>query len=441
MALTVRVALAALVVAALVLVIPGGWWVLLTGWGVLLAACVVDVLLAGSVRALHLERSGDESCRLDSSATVTLTVDNPRSRRVHGLLRDAWPPSAGAAPRRHRIDIPAGERRRVETTLVPRRRGDRVPVRVTVRAYGPLGLVARQGSHLVPWRVRVLPAFPSRKHLPAKLAKLREVDGRQAARIRGQGTEFDSLREYVVGDDVRSIDWRATARRLGGEAAGGGGSAVVVRTWRPERDRRILIVLDTGRTSAGRVGDIPRLDAGMDAALLLTALASRVGDRVDFLAYDRDVRAQVRQRSGTRVLHAVVEAMAPLEPNLVELDPVGLTAVALREARQRSLVVLLTDLAASALEDSLLPRLPLWTAKHLVLVAAVADPRVAEMSRERGDAPAVYEAAAAERTTSDRQRLTALLQAGGAEVVDAGPHEIAPALADRYIALKAAGRL
>lgn len=441
MALTVRVALAALVVAVLVLVVPGGWWVLLAGWGVLLAACVVDVVLAGSVRALRFERSGDNTCRMDSQASVTLTIDNPGSSRVRGVLRDAWPPSAGAAPARHRIDLPAGERRRVETTLNPRRRGDREPARVTVRSYGPLRLVARQGAHLVPWRVRVLPAFPSRRHLPAKLAKLREVDGRQAARIRGQGTEFDSLREYVVGDDVRSIDWRATARRLGGEAAGGGGSAVVVRTWRPERDRRILVILDTGRTSAGRVGDTPRLDAAMDAALLLTALASRVGDRVDFLAYDRDVRAQVRQRSGARVLPAVVEAMAPLEPNLVELDPIGLTAVALREARQRSLVVLLTDLAASAVEDTLLPRLQLWTAKHLVLVAAVADPRVAEMSRGRGDAPAVYEAAAAERTSHDRERLTALLRARGAEVVDAGPADIAPALADRYIALKAAGRL
>ena len=111
--------------------------------------------------------------------------------------------------------------------------------------------------------------------------------------VRGQGTEFDSLREYVVGDDVRSIDWRATARR----------NDVVVRTWRPERDRRVLIVLDTGRTSAGsrrlartpagpdRRPGWPRLDWSMDAALLLAALASRAGDRVDFLAYDRAVRA------------------------------------------------------------------------------------------------------------------------------------------------------
>ena len=99
----------------------------------------------------------------------------------------------------------------------------------------------------MPASVRILPPFLSRKHLPSRLAKLRELDGAIPVLIRGQGTEFDSLREYVVGDDVRSIDWRATARR----------ADVVVRTWRPERDRRVVIVLDTGRTSAGRVGVDP----------------------------------------------------------------------------------------------------------------------------------------------------------------------------------------
>src|SRR6202012_3917314 len=119
-----------------------------------------------------------------------------------------------------------------------------------------------------------LPPFPSRKHLPGKLALLRQLDGQHQAVLPGQGSEFDSLREYVIGDDVRSIDWRSTARR----------GDVLVRTWRPERDRRVVIVLDTGRTSAGRVGGFPRLDASMDATQLLTALASQAGDRVDLIA-------------------------------------------------------------------------------------------------------------------------------------------------------------
>lgn len=164
--------------------------------------------------------------------------------------------------------------------------------------------------------------FTSRKHLPSKLARLRELDGRTSVLTRGEGTEFDSLREYVPGDDTRSIDWRATARQ----------TTVAVRTWRPERDRHILLVLDTGRTSAGRVGDAPRLDASMDAALLLAALASRAGDRVDLLAYDRRVRALVQGRAAGDVLPSLVNAMATLEPELVETDSRGLTATALRTA-------------------------------------------------------------------------------------------------------------
>ena len=221
--------------------------------------------------------------------------------------------------------------------------------------------------------------------------------------IRGQGTEFDSLREYVVGDDVRSIDWRATARR----------ADVVVRTWRPERDRRVVIVLDTGRTSAGRVGvdptaadpgGWPRLDWSMDAALLLAALASRAGDHVDFLAHDRVSRAGVFNASRTELLAQLVKAMAPLQPALVESDATAMVAAVQRRVRRRALVVLMTDLNASALDEGLMTVLPQLSAKHQVLMAAVADPRVDRLAAGRSDAAQVYDAAAAERARNDRRR-------------------------------------
>ncbi|MGH8866681.1 MAG: DUF58 domain-containing protein, partial [Actinomycetes bacterium] len=342
-----------------------------------------------------------------------------------------WPPSAGAAAARHRLDVPGGERRRLVTALHPTRRGDRVAARVTVRAVGPLGLAARQGSHQAPWRVRVLPPFTSRKHLPSRLARLRELDGRVSLLVRGQGTEFDSLREYVIGDDVRSIDWRASARA----------NDVMVRTWRPERDRHLLLVLDTGRTSAGRVGDAPRLDASLDAALLLAALASRAGDRVDLLAYDRRVRATVQGRSRADLLPALVNAMAPLQPGLVEADTRGMAGEVRRRAGRRSLVVVFTGLDAAPVEEGLLPVLPVLTARHTLLVAAVGDPAVDAMAARRGDTEGVYEAAAAERARAERRRVTASLRRHGVEVVDAPPHDLAPRVADAYLALKAAGRL
>lgn len=439
MALTGRAALVAALGALLVGLLLPGWTGLLAVELPLLLAIVYDLLRAAPVRTLQFTRSGDTSVRLGEQAEVTLVVANPARRPLRGVLRDAWPPSSGTTTvggtredaARHPLTIPAGERARVTTVLRPTRRGDRHADRVTVRSLGPLGLAARQGGHAVPWAVRVLPAFDSRKHLPAKLARLRELDGRTTVLTRGEGTEFDSLREYVPGDDTRSIDWRATARQ----------SSVAVRTWRPERDRHILVVLDTGRTAAGRVGGAPRLDTSMDAALLLAAVAARAGDRVDLLAYDRRRRATVRGRSAGDVLPAFVAAMAPLEAELVETDARAMAATALRLARRRSLVVLLTPLEPSAVEEGLLPVLAPLTQRHTVLLGSVADPRIEEMAEARGSVDAVYEAAAAARTRQERLATADRLRRHGVVVVDETPDRLAPRVTDTYLSLKAAGRL
>jgi uncharacterized protein (DUF58 family) len=428
--LTGRSALLALVGVVPVVLLPGIRTIV--AWAVLvLVAVLVDLLLAGSPRGLGVEREPVPAVRLGEPAQASFVLSNGGRRRVRGLVRDGWQPSAGAVPSRQPIDLPSGQRRRLSSTLVPTRRGDRRAQHVTVRSFGPLGVAGRQLSIAAAGSVRVLPPFGSRKHLPGKLARLRELDGRTALRIRGQGTEFDSLRDYVDGDDVRSIDWRASARR----------QQIVVRTWRPERDRRVLLMLDTSRTSAARVGDEPRLDAAMDAALLLAALASRAGDRVDLLAMDRRVRARVEGASRTDLLPRLVTAMAPLEADLVEADWTAIVSTVLSRLSQRALVILLTPLEGAAVEEGLLPVVQKLAARHRVLVASVADPRVALMVAGRGDAYAVYGAAAAQRAELDRAATTAELRRMGVEVVDAPPAELPPKLADRYLSLKAAGLL
>src|SRR5215470_11684808 len=362
MALTGRAALAALAGAALILAFRASALIIAVN-AVLVAAIGADVVLAAPVRALRFTRSGDVRCLLGERASVGLAVTNPNRRTLRAEIRDAWQPSAGALPAHVRVRIAAGGQAWLTTTLAPDRRGDKVPAVVTVRSIGPLGIAARQGKHPVPWTVRVLPPFRSRRHLPEKLSRLRELDGQHRALRRGQGSEFDSLREYVIGDDVRSIDWRATARR----------GDVMVRTWRPERDRRILIVLDTGRTSAGRVAGTPRLDTSMDATLLLTALASRAGDRIDFLAFDRRIRARVVGAPRPAVLSSVTDAMAAIEPELVETDAAALASEVLRRVRQRALVVWFTALDPAPVELGLLPVLDALVARHTVLIASVGD--------------------------------------------------------------------
>ena len=427
MALTGRAALAAAAGALLILAFRAPVMLVVVN-ALLLAAITADVALAAPVRAIRLTRSGDNRVLLGERASVELGVENPSRRTLRAVVRDAWQPSAGAAPPHARITVRAGAQARLTTVLSPDRRGDKTAAAVTIRSLGPLGLAARQGRQAAPWTVRVLPPFRSRRHLPEKLSRLRQLDGQHRALLRGQGTEFDSLREYVVGDDVRSIDWRASARLRD----------VMVRTWRPERDRRVMLVLDTGRTAAGRVAGYPRLDAAMDAAQLLTALASKAGDRVDLIAADYRVRARVLAPSVATALAEITDALATLEPELTDTDWRLVVATVLAHARRRCLVVLLTDLNPSV---ALVPELRALSARHELLIGAVADPRLAELAAGRGDAASVYAAAAAEKALSERSSLTAQLTRLGATVADAPPGRIAPALADAYLSLKARGRL
>ena len=431
MAITGRVGLLALVATLVVWVEPDGGRTV--GWvaAALLCGIVADLALAASPRTVTLRRSPDLRTRLGETVESVIVVHNRSRRRARGRLRDGWPPSADARPRAAVLDIRPFERQRVVVRLTPQRRGETESHKVTLRLLGPLGLAARQRSRDCPAQVRVLPAFTSRKLLPEKLNRLRQLEGEVVAPVRGQGTEFDSLREYVVGDDPRSIDWRATARR----------ADVVVRTWRPERDRHVVLVLDTGRTSAARVAGAPRLETALDAALLMTALARHAGDRVTLLAHDVRLRAAVDAGRGTAALPNVVAATAGLESALVETDMAAVVTQVLRRVRQRSLVVLLTAMDPAPVSEGLLPAIPSLVKRHTVLVASIADPAVDTMAAGRGDAEAVYAAAAAEATRTERAEVAAALRRRGVDVLEAGPATFASKLADAYLDLKASGRL
>lgn len=430
MAISGRAVLLALLGLPLVIVAPG--WLVPTAWaGLWLVLIGLDLVLAAAPGGLQFERVPTSSVRLTNTVDVSLDVTNTGSRTARGLLRDGWVPSAGLHFTRHRLSVPPGERRRLTSPATPTRRGERRADRVTARLFGPLGLAARQRSVPLTGTLRVLPPFHSRKHLPSRLARLRELDGRSAVMVRGQGTEFDSLRDYVIGDDVRSIDWRATARR----------QQMVVRTWRPERDRRVLLVLDTSRTSAARIGDEPRLDAAMDASLLLAALASKAGDRVDLVAADRQVRTRVLAVNGSALLPALVEAMAPLDPVLLESDWPLIVAEVHARVPHHALVVLLTALDAAAAEEGLLPVATRLAARHTVIVAAVTDPTLAELAADHRDTVRIYDAAAAIRAEQDETALTDALVHAGVHVISATPEDLPPRLADLYLTLKAAGRL
>lgn len=399
-------------------------------WAVLCAAVVaIDVAAAGPLGRVAIERRIPGRARLGEPVMTTVLVRNDGGRRIRGRIRDGWQPTAGAGDARGAIDVPTGERRGVDLPLHPRRRGELRTTFVAVRSSGPLGIAGRQRVIPAPGAIRVLPPFASRRHLPSRLARLKELDGNTSIQVRGRGTEFDSLREYVRGDDVRSIDWRATARA----------GTTMLRTWRPERDRHVVIVLDTGRTSASRVGDGVRLDAAMEAALLLSALATRAGDHVHLVMFDRARRARVTGLDGPRLLPALVDAMAPVEPTLIDTDW-GSVLTEVRSLTSRpSLIVLLTAQDSPEAARGFLGALPSLTERTTVLVGAAMD-APADTVRER-TADDVYREAAVAHAARDVERVAGAIRRAGGEALTASPDALPPAIADYYLALKAAGRL
>ncbi len=403
-----------------------GIWV-----GLCLLLVAGDVVMAPSARAVVVTRRLPARTRLGEPVPVSVTVQNQGARSLDALIRDAWQPTAGAPSERQRLRIPPGERRRATFPLVPRRRGELRSEFVMIRSRGPLGIAGRQARHPVVGSIRVLPAFTSRKHLPSRLARLRELDGNTSIQVRGQGTEFDSLREYVRGDDVRSIDWRATARA----------GTTMLRTWRPERDRHVVIIIDTGRTAAARVGDGTRVDAALEASLLLSALASRAGDHVHLLMYDRVVRARVTGVDGAALLPALTDAMAPVHARLVDTDWHGAFAAVRTLTTRPSLIVVLTAQDAAESARGFLGAFPDASRATSILVGSVTDDGIAALARGRGSREDVYLAAAAERTMRDAENVADAIRRAGGEAIAADPETLPPRIADRYLELKAAGRL
>jgi uncharacterized protein (DUF58 family) len=432
---TRRTGLVAALVAVVVLVLPvdGVGRIILVANAALLLAVFVDVALAVDPRRLEVARDHPPVIALRAVGELTWRVRNPSDRTLRLALADELAPSLRSSTRRLRATLPGGAALTSTATLRPSRRG-RFELRgLVLRVEGPLGIGARQRRLPIASVLRVHPAFPSREEAELRITRARVLEvGLRSARGRGGGTEFDQLREYGVDDEVRRIDWAATARA--GKA--------MVRTYRAERNQNVLLLLDNGRVMAGQVADVPRVEHAMDALMCLTTVATRLGDRCGLVAFDRTVRAVLPARSGRDQLGRMAEAMFDLEPVLAESDYRGAFTHALARFRRRSLIVLFTDLVEQAVGESLLPALPLLVRHHIVVIAAVRDPDVVGWAvRPPEEVADAYRATAATLALAERDRAIARLRGMGAVVIDAAPGQLAPTLADTYLDLKARGGL
>lgn len=430
---TRRLAAVVAVASLAMLLLPDSLPKLLLVNGLLLVVAVVDAFAGPGPDTISVSRELPGIIALDGTGEVTWTVRNPSKRSVRVAIADELAPSLRASSRRISGLLPAGRTMRSTATLDPSRRGRFDIDQLVVRVEGPLGLGARQKARSLPATLRVHPAFRSRNEAALRIERARILDiGLRSAKGRGGGTDFDQLREYTPDDEFRRIDWAATARS----------TKPIVRTYRAERNQNIIVLLDNGRVMAGRVGGVPRVEFAMDAALLIATVATRLGDKVGLVAFDREVRAVVPPSHHSSQVSKVSEAMYDLDPQLAESDYRGAFAVTLSRFRRRSMFIILTDLVEQSIGESLLPALPLIARSHLLVVGAVRDPEVVAWATQSPPGPTeAHRRAAALRSFDERARATARLRALGAIVVDVPAHDLAPAVGDAYLAAKATGKL
>jgi uncharacterized protein (DUF58 family) len=434
MYLGTRLPLALLVVAAAALVAPGiPWLVLALGFVAVLALVLLDVAMAPAPATIQASREAPRVLRLRRPAETSLLVHNPTGRPLEVAIHDAALPSIGREPRRHRARIAPQGWLELLASIRPTRRGRFQLGPLTVRTAGPLGLAGRQSTLAVVQDVKVYPALKGRDEVALRLRRGRLLQsGIRSSAIRGGGSDFDALREYLPDDEFRRINWRATARS----------STAITNQFREEKNQQLILLLDASRAMAGQVEGVTRLEHALDAAVAVAELGSRIGDHVGVVAFSQAVQAQLDPRGSRDQPHRIIDLLFGIEARLEAPDYRAAFAGVLRRHRRRALMVLFTDLSEQSVLEPLLRAVPVLLTRHVLLIAAVRDPEVEAMARLTPMSSAeAYEKAAASEFLDWRDGAAALLRRMGVPTFDLHPHDLAGRIADEYLRIKALGRL
>jgi uncharacterized protein (DUF58 family) len=394
---------------------------------------VIDVWRAPKPQRLKVGRVAPNVTGIREVRQISVRVHNPFEKRLTVAIRDATPPSAARLPVRQSAAIPAGAWHTFEGSLTPARRGYADLGPVTVRVAGPLRLAGRQADVPPVERMKVYPALPGRKDVELRIDRARMLQsGQRSSAFRGGGTEFDSLREYLPDDEVRRINWRATARS----------AKPITNLYREERNQQIFLCYDASRMMAGNVGGLTRFEHALDAGFAVAELATHAGDQVGMVAFADRIEVMMGPRGGRDQARAILDSLFAIEPTLDAPDYQGAFAGLLAHHRRRSLLVLLTELTEQTAMESLFAALPVLLSRHLVIVGSITDPETETLAKRMPlQSEQVYLKAAAVQSLDARDRSAARLRAMGVAVEDKPPGKLSGALADRYLRIKGAGRL
>jgi uncharacterized protein (DUF58 family) len=408
--------LAALAVVALV-VPPAAALAL----GALAAALVVaDIARARARGRLRVRRTVPRVLSRGVAARLTVATDDPRPGRI--LVRQAQPPDV--------VVVPTVGTGALDAQLVAHRRGECVLPPITARRTGPLGLGRCTFDGAGEARLLVYPDVHAAQRLVVALRRGRFRDpGLRTRGPLGLGTDFESIRDYLPDDDVRQINWTATART----------GRPMSNVYRIEQDRDLVCLLDAGRLMSAPVdARTTRLDACVDAVTMVALVADELGDRCGVTVFDAAIRKRLtpRRKGGHTVVHTILD----VEPRDVDSDH-DLAFRSVGEVK-RALVIVFTDLVDMAAARSLLEAVPVLARRHAVVVASVRDPDLdAAVRRPPSSRRDVYAAAVAVDVLDERRRVAARLRHAGAAVVEARPTQLGPVCVRTYLQLKARARL
>ena len=440
-----------LLTAGLLLLLPGFWdsrlsYAMLVWDALVLLAALLDGLRLPRADQFSAARAWANTPTLDGETEIELTVENHGPVIVECRLVDDLPPALTASRATHKLivfpRVPARLRYRVE----PRERGDWETGELYVRYRSPFGLVERWAKAPLLQTVRVYPALRNPEDQQIFLARSRQIDLQlRQIRQRGLGRDFESLREYREGDDLRDICWTATARR----------GSLITRQYQTERSQPVWIVLDCGRLMRSRVAAAAtsrfapgsagtavghmhsKLDHACSAAVALAQLALYSGDRVGLLAYGQGIQQRLLPGRGAAHLRQLIELLAQVRAEPSEADHLRATAVLNRLQPRQSLILWITDLAETAMRPEVIDGAAQLLRRHVLLFVAMAQPEVELIAQTRPrNVEQMFRTAAAQEMAGRRELLLAHLHEQGALTLDLNPEALTSSVLNQYLTVK-----
>lgn len=418
--------------------VPGALDVMLLGDALLLALVLADGILAPVVGVeasaeVRPRRESPLAYSLGHPVDVVYTWRNATRRGARLRVRELRPELLGGLQPPRTLVVPGSSEERERLPVIPERRGHEVGGSLTVDSVGPLGLGLRRGTLALPWDVRVYPALTALRRRAAVAQALRRRElGRQPLRRLGEGRLFESLRDFVPGDDPRHVDWKATARRR----------KLITRQFEAERRQQVFLALDAGRLMTADVAGTARMDFVVQAALELAYAAAQHDDNVGVMVFADGVKHFVAPQRGRRGLKQVLDVLAEVTPTLVEPDYPGAFRYLAARNRKRALTVVFTDVIDRFASEALVANLASLRPRHLPLAVTLRNPDLDGVATARPVAAAgAWRKAAAEELLRAREEALSHMRRAGVLVLDVPPERAAEAVVDKYLELKRRGRL